>query len=133
MYEEATRRLMLIAAISRGDPCTQYFCVVRLLARRCRAALVLISACLLIACAPTYAPHLDAPVARPVSLTLAPLAPPPNLPDADQSPCPSGSSLAACFTRDQDSVRQLRFKLLHDDRDYCRDAYARAAKRAAGE
>ena len=57
----------------------------------------------------------------------------PQLPDADQAPCPLGSGLAACFTLDQDIVRQQRFKILHDDRDYCRDAYDRAVKRVAGE
>jgi hypothetical protein len=100
MYAKAMCRLMLIAGIS----------------------------VLAAACAPTYAPHLDAP---PTSI-LAPLDPPPQLPDAEQSPCPRGSGLAACFTRDQDGVRQLRFKLLHDDRDYCRDAYARALTRSGG-
>jgi len=59
------------------------------------------------------------------------LDPRPHLPDAAQSPCPSGSGLAACFTHDQDAVRQLRFKLLHDDRDYCRDAYDRAVNRVS--
>ena len=93
-----------------------------------RLMLIVGSSVLVAGCAPTYAPHLDAPAAP----TLAPLDPPPQLPDAGQSPCPPGSGLAACFTRDQDSVRQLRFKILHDDRDYCRDAYARAVNRAAG-
>jgi hypothetical protein len=102
MYEKALRLLTLIAATS------------------------LLAA----GCAPTYAPHLGAPAAP--TLALAPLDPPPQLPDATQSPCPPGSDLAACFTRDQDSVRRLRFKILHDDRDYCRDAYARAVNRAAG-
>ena len=82
-------------------------------------------------CAPTYAPHLDASAATP-AFTLAPLEPPPQLPDADQSPCPRGSGLTACFTSAEDSVRQNRFRILHDDRDYCRDAYERAVERAAG-
>jgi hypothetical protein len=63
---------------------------------------------------------------------LAALDPRPQLPDANQATCPLGSGLAACFTLDQDIVRQKRFKILHDDRDYCRDAYDRAVKRAAG-
>jgi hypothetical protein len=94
----------------------------------CRLMLIMAISAIAAGCAPTYAPHLDAP---PTSI-LAPLDPPPNLPDADQSPCPVGSGLAACFTRDQDIIRQSRFKLLHDDRDYCRDAYARTVRRAAG-
>ncbi|HKN11989.1 MAG TPA: hypothetical protein VJX68_02245 [Candidatus Binatus sp.] len=111
MYEKAKFRLMLIAATS------------------------LLAA----GCAPTYAPHLDAPpassseqfqAARP-TIALAPLDPPPQLPDAEQAPCPPGSGLAACFTREQEAVRQLRFKILHDDRDYCRDAYDRAVKRVS--
>ena len=105
------------------------------------AALVLISACLLAACAPTL--HVDAPAMPtlepqqadskldPPKIALAPLDAPPQLPDADQSPCPLGSGLAACFTLDQDVIRQQRFKILHDDRDYCRDAYERAVKRAS--
>ena len=79
-------------------------------------------------CAPTYAPRIDSPSTS----ILTPLDPPPQLPDAHQAPCPAGSGLAACFTREQDAVRQLRFKILHDDRDYCRDAYDRAVRRAAG-
>ena len=101
MYEKAIVRLMPIMAIS-----------------------------LLAGCAPTYAPHLDAP--QTPTFRIAPLDPPPQLPDADQSPCPSGSGLAACFTSAQDNVRQNRFRILHDDRDYCRDAYERAVNRAAG-
>ncbi len=66
-------------------------------------------------------------------IALAPLDPKPQLPDADQSPCPSGSGLAACFTQDQDAIRQKRFKILHDDRDYCRDAYEKAVKRVGSE
>jgi hypothetical protein len=93
-----------------------------------RLMLIVGSSVLAAGCAPTYAPHLDAPAAP----VLAQLDPPPQLPDATQSPCPPGSGLAACFTRDQDNVRQLRFKILHDDRDYCRDAYARAVARAPG-
>ena len=63
---------------------------------------------------------------------LATLDPPPDLPDAYQSPCPAGSGLAACFTPDQDMIRQRRFKILHGDRDYCRDAYDRAVTRSGG-
>jgi hypothetical protein len=135
MYKRAKLLLTLIAASSRGDPCTQYFWVVRRLARRCRASLALITAFLFVACAPTYAPHLEAPEEAspaPTAIAIAPLDPAPHLPDADQAPCPRGSGLAACFTHDQDLVRQARFKILHDDRDYCRDAYARAVNRAAG-
>ncbi len=92
-------------------------------------------------CAPTYAPHIDAPTMPALDLDsathctstekkkLASLDPPPILPDATQSPCPLGSGLAACFALDQDLIRQRRFKILHDDRDYCRDAYERASKR----
>ena len=104
MYEKAIVRLMPIMAIS-----------------------------LLAGCAPTYAPHLDTPAATTPALKIAPLDPPPQLPDADQSPCPSGSGLTTCFTSAQDSVRQNRFKILHDDRDYCRDAYERVVNRAAGK
>ncbi len=64
-------------------------------------------------------------------ISIAPLDPRPQLPDADQTPCPLGSGLAACFTHDQDVARQRRFKMLHDDREYCRDAYDKAIERAA--
>jgi hypothetical protein len=134
MSEKAKFRLML--TMGRGDHCTQYFRVVGRLARRCRAALVLIIACLFMACAPTFESHIDSPTipARdsPQSAIqcastqkLAALDPMPQLPDAHQSPCPPDSGLAACFTLDQNLVRQKRFKILHDDRDYCRDAYNR--------
>ena len=86
-------------------------------------------------CAPTFESHIDAPPASSpatMRIALAPLDPKPQLPDANQSQCPIGSGLAACFTQDQDALRQKRFKILHDDRDYCRDAYDRAVKRAAG-
>ena len=89
--------------------------------------MVLISAFLLAACAPTF--HVDTPA---MPTVLAPLDPPQQLPDAHQSPCPVGSGLAACFTLDQDLIRQQRFKILHDDRDYCRDAYDRAVTRGGG-
>jgi hypothetical protein len=82
-----------------------------------------------VACAPTFESHIDSPPASspaPMPIALAPLDPKPQLPDADQSSCPVGSGLAACFTPDQDAIRQQRFKILHDDRDYCRDAYDRA-------
>jgi hypothetical protein len=112
MFEKAKSRLMLITAIS-------------LLAARC---------------APTFESHIDAPAMAPLDSPqcatqstlpqLAALDPRPQLPDAEQSPCPLGSGLAACFTLDQDIVRQKRFKILHDDRDYCRDAYDRARERA---
>lgn len=95
-----------------------------------RLTLIMATSLLAAGCAPTYAPHLDAPP-TPAS-KLAPLAPVPQLPDADQSPCPRGSGLAACFTPGEDAVRRQRFRILHDDRDYCRDAYERAVKRAAG-
>jgi len=87
-------------------------------------------------CAPPFESHLDAPAASSqaaMPIALAPLDPKPQLPDADQSPCPDGSGLAACFTTDQDAIRQQRFKILHDDRDYCRDAYDRAVNRVAGQ
>jgi hypothetical protein len=97
---------------------------------------------LLVGCAPTFESHIDSsppfssaphPTTPPTPIAIAPLDPPPQLPDAERSPCPSGSGLAACFTAEQDAVRQQRFKILHDDRDYCRDAYDRAVKRAAGK
>ena len=92
-------------------------------------------------CAPTFESHLDSTptpaLDSPQSATqcapskeLAPLDPPPQLPDADQSQCPPGSGLTACFTQDQNATRQKRFKILHDDRNYCRDAYDRARARA---
>lgn len=87
------------------------------------------------ACAPTFESHIDAPRCATQSTSaekLAALDPRPQLPDAEQAPCPIGSGLAACFTLDQDIVRQRRFKILHDDREYCRDAYDRAVKRVAG-
>ena len=111
-------------------------------------SLALLSTFLLAACAPTL--HVDAPAmpaldtlvptctqsGTPVPakevLKLAALDPPPQLPDAERSPCPPGSGLAACFTPDQDAIRQQRFKILHDDRDYCRDAYGRAVTRSGG-
>ena len=89
-----------------------------------------------VACAPTFESHVDAPPASspaPTPIALAPLDPKPQLPDANQSPCPAGSGLTACFTMDQDAIRQQRFKILHDDRDYCRDAYDRAVKHAVSE
>src|SRR5258708_4732954 len=106
MYEKAKLRLMLIAVTS----------------------------VLAAGCAPTFESHIDSPPVSspaPMRIALAPLDPKPQLPDANQSPCPIGSGLAACFTQDQDIVRQKRFKILHDDRDYCRDAYDRAVKRVS--
>ena len=97
--------------------------------------LIVGSSVLAAGCAPRFESHIDSPAASSParkSIALAPLDPPPQLPDADQAPCPLGFGLAACFTLDQDIVRQRRFKILHDDRDYCRDAYDRAVKRAAG-
>jgi len=109
--------------------------------------LIVGSSLLTAACAPTFESHIDAPAAIPTldsqpgethctstekkEKEIALLDPRPQLPDANQSPCPLGSGLAACFTLDQDLVRQQRFKILHDDRDYCRDAYDRAVKRNA--
>jgi len=118
MYEKAKLRSMLTVAIS------------------------LVAA----GCAPTFESHIDSPptaafdsapppatqCAGQLSAKIAPLDPPPQLPDAEQKPCPRGSGLAACFTLEQDIVRQKRFKILHDDRDYCRDAYDKAVRRAAG-
>src|SRR5208283_2424478 len=82
------------------------------------AAISFAMAAMITACAPTYAPHIDAP----------------QLPDIDKSltSCPAGSGFVACFTPAQEGIRQRRFTLLHDDRDYCRDAYAKAVKHAAG-
>jgi hypothetical protein len=110
--------------------------------------LIVGSSLLTAGCAPTFESHIDATAAIPALDTqpsethctstekkekeISQLDPRPELPDADQSACPLGSGLAACFTLDQDLVRQQRFKILHDDRDYCRDAYERAVKRAAG-
>jgi hypothetical protein len=93
-------------------------------------------------CAPRFESHIDSmpmpALDSPDSATqcastqkLAALDPLPQLPDADQSPCPLGSGLAACFTQDQDIIRQKRFKILHDDRNYCRDAYERAVNRVS--
>lgn len=146
MYEKAKLLLTLTTAISRGDPCTRYFWVVRLLARRCRAALV-VTLLFAAGCAPTFESHIDQPAAmrtldsQPSATQctstekkekeIAPLDPRPQLPDAYQSPCPDGSGLGACFTPGQEIVRQQRFKILHDDRDYCRDAYERAVKRVS--
>jgi hypothetical protein len=101
-------------------------------------------ACMLAACAPTYAPHIDAPSMpeldsqSPTRCTsagkIAPLENAPHLPDLDKSmtACPAGSGFVSCFTPAQEAIRQRRFKLLHDDRDYCRDAYEKAVKRDAG-
>ena len=105
-----------------------------------RRAGVLFSAFVLAACAPTI--HLDAPAMpamdpqRGTYCTFtekAPLDPAPQLPDVGElSPCPAGSGFVTCFTLDQDRVRQKRFKILHDDRDYCRDAYDRGLTRSDG-
>jgi hypothetical protein len=105
--------------------------------------LIVGSSVLAAGCAPTFESHIDSPAGIPAmdaqpSVTqctftekIAPLDPRPLLPDAEQARCPLGSGLAACFTLDQDIVRQQRFKILHDDRDYCRDAYDRARGRAS--
>jgi hypothetical protein len=112
-----------------------------------RSALIMAISLLTAGCAPTYAPHIDSAAAIPASDSqpsvtectssekkkIAALDPRPLLPDAEQAVCPIGSGLAACFTLDEDIVRQRRFKILHDDREYCRDAYDRAVKRVAGE
>jgi hypothetical protein len=111
MYQTSKYRLKLIAATS----------------------VAVISA--LTACAPTYAPHIDAPhIDGSAAGELDPLRPAPQLPDVDKSltSCPAGSGFIACFTPAQEGIRQRRFTLLHDDRDYCRDAYERAVKHAAG-
>src|SRR5271156_3294791 len=104
-----------------------------------RTRAISLVALLAVGCAPTYAPQIAMPQMPAPDLEsathctstekreIAALDPPPVLPDDQRSPCPLGSGLAACFTLDQDLVRQQRFKILHDDRDYCRDAYARAA------
>jgi len=92
-------------------------------------------AAMITACAPTYAPHIDAPqIDDSAAVDLDPLRPAPQLPDIDKSltSCPAGSGFVACFTPAQEGIRQRRFTLLHDDRDYCRDAYAKAVKHAAG-
>ena len=101
---------------------------------KAKSLLMLITAISLFAgCAPTFESHIDSPPASspaPMPIALAPLDPKPQLPDANQSPCPAGSGLAACFTQDQNAIRQKRFKILHDDRNYCRDAYNRARSRS---
>lgn len=141
MFAQAKKVSMPIGAINRGDPCTQSFWVVRMLARRCRATAAIFACLFAAACAPTI--HFDPPAIpadtaicswpAPAKIAIAPLDPPPQMPDVDRSlaPCPPGSGFVTCFTADQEAVRQKRFKILHDDRDYCRDAYERAAKRAA--
>jgi hypothetical protein len=116
------------------------------MSEKARLQLMLIAATSLLTagCAPRFESHIDSPTMpaldSPQSATqcastqkLAALDPPPQLPDADQSQCPLGSGLAACFTLDQNIVRQKRFKILHDDRDYCRDAYDRARNRVSGK
>jgi hypothetical protein len=111
MYQTSNYRLMLIAATS------------------------LAMASVLAACAPTYAPRIDAPhIDDSAGFELDALKAAPLLPDVDKSltSCPAGSGFVACFTPAQEGIRQRRFTLLHDDRDYCRDAYDRAVKRAAG-
>jgi len=116
MYEKAKLQLMLTMAIS------------------------LLTA----GCAPRFESHIDSSplpaldspqIATQCASTqkLAALDPPPQLPDADQSPCPPGSGLIACFTQDQNAIRQKRFKILHDDRNYCRDAYDRARALVSGK
>jgi hypothetical protein len=111
---------------------------------KARLQLMLIAATSLLTagCAPRFESHIDSmptpALDSPDSATrcastqkLAALDPPPQLPDANQSQCPLGFGLAACFTLDQNIVRQKRFKILHDDRDYCRDAYDRARNRVS--
>jgi hypothetical protein len=106
MYPTSKYRLMLIAATS------------------------LAIGSMIASCAPTYAPHIDGSAA----VEMDSLRPAPQLPDVDKSltSCPAGSGFVACFTPAQEGVRQRRFTLLHDDRDYCRDAYEKAVKHAAG-
>jgi hypothetical protein len=107
------------------------------------STLIMATSLLTAGCAPRFESHIDASrmpaLDSPQSATqcastmkLAALDPLPQLPDADQSVCPPDSGLAACFTQAQDTVRQKRFKILHDDRDYCRDAYDRARERVSG-
>jgi hypothetical protein len=112
-----------------------------IMATRIRIAII-VASFVVVGCAPTFESHIDSPPAvdlqtppaieRPMPISIAPLDPRPQLPDAEQSPCPEGSGLYACFMLDQDVARQKRFKILHDDREYCRDAYDKAVKRAAG-
>ena len=112
MYQTSKHRRMLIAATS------------------------LAMGSMIAACAPTYAPHIDAPhIDDSRGFELEALRPAPQLPDVDKSltSCPAGSGFIACFTPAQEGIRQRRFTLLHDDRDYCRDAYEKAAKHAAGD
>jgi hypothetical protein len=112
MYPTSKYRLMLIAAINVA------------------------MGSMIAACAPTYAPHIDPPhIDDSAAVELDPLRPAPQLPDVDKSltSCPAGSGFVACFTPAQEGVRQRRFTLLHDDRDYCRDAYEKAVKHAAGD
>src|ERR1700676_4691969 len=89
--------------------------------------LIMATSLLTAGCAPPFESHIDStPLSAldsPQSATqcastqkLAALDPLPQLPDANQSPCPPGSGLAACFTQDQNAMRQKRFKILHDDR-----------------
>ena len=112
MYPTSKYRLMLIAATS------------------------LAMGSMIAACAPTYAPHIDAPhIDDSRGFELEALRPAPQLPDVDKSltSCPAGSGFVACFSPAQEGIRQRRFTLLHDDRDYCRDAYERAVKHASGD
>ena len=105
--------------------------------------LIAVTSLLTAGCAPRFESHIDSPtmptsdsptIATQCASTqkLAALDPPPQLPDTNQSQCPPNSGLAACFTQDQNAIRQKRFKILHDDRNYCRDAYDRAVKRGTG-
>jgi hypothetical protein len=112
MYPTSKYRLMLIAATS------------------------LAMGSMIAACAPTYAPRIDGPqIDSTAAVEMDPLRPAPELPNVDKSPtsCPAGSGFVACFTPALESVRQRRFTLLHEDRDYCRDAYEKAVKHAAGK
>jgi hypothetical protein len=109
-----------------------------------RRIVLIFASFVVVGCTPTFESHIDSPPAidsqvaqqcppvEPAPIRLAPLDPRPELPDAEQSPCPPDSGLYACFMVDQDLARQKRFKILHDDREYCRAAYDKAVKRAAG-
>ena len=78
------------------------------------------------------------PAAPPVNVVacpaIAPLKPPPVLPDAHSSPCPDDVrapdfKLAKCFDRANAEAAAADFDLLVKDRDYCRGEYARLMNR----
>jgi len=88
-----------------------------------RRMLIAATSLLLAGCAPSNAPRIGMP-------TPAALRPIPELPESGPPACPAGSGFATCFTPAQEAVRQSRYRLLHEDRDYCREAYERAVKNA---